>query len=470
MTIEALRDKLIAIAGFGREGKAVLSYLQKNGIKPTIFDERAIDQFGGEDQDFLKSSGLNFVFGKDSFKELSQFNVVFRSPGVHRLHPDIVEAEKKGLAVTSMTKWFFEHCPAAIIGVTGTKGKGTTCTLIYEMLTEALRQRDFIDGRIISQESSVFLTGNIGKTSAFEILQHTKRGDVVVYELSSFQLQDLDQSPHIGVCLMVTSDHLDVHMSQEEYVQAKEAITKFQSAIDFAISNIDYPASRAIGELGNGIKLSVSREDVSAAAFIGNGVVTIRETEDVFDTKRRKLRGDHNLENIAAAALAAIRAGAGKTSIQKIIEEFKGLEHRLELVTEKNGVSFYNDSISTTPESTMAAITSFSEPLILILGGSEKGLDFNPLARFIAASPHVKHLIVIGETAGRILEALDKTDFRGGISTGLKSMSDVFTQLKSMASFGDVVLLSPACASFDMFTSYADRGNQFKQLALTWEK
>lgn len=472
MNISDLENKQVAILGFGREGKAVLSFLQKHHIRPAIFDEKQFGSMEEEDQILLKNSELPFITGPEAFKELTGFEVLFRSPGVHRLHPEVLAAEKKGAIITSQTKWFFEHARGTIIGVTGTKGKGTCSSLIYEMLNKALENKDF-SGPILTEQSRVYLTGNIGKDAPFEILEQLTDKDAIVYELSSFQLQDLEVSPRIGVCLMVTSDHLDVHKTEEEYISAKQAILKFQKPGDVGIVNADYENSVAIGKLGQGTKYYFSRhKQVETGAYMEGWNVLVKNLngEHSFNTTSKLLRGNHNLENICGSVLAATAAGAGDKSIQEVINSFKGLEHRLEFITTQDGISFYNDSISTTGDTSIAAIASFTEPLILILGGSDKGLDFTQLANVIAESHNIKHIIVIGQTAPKILDALNNTNFHGRISTGASSMEEVFDQIKGAAHTGDVVLLSPACASFGMFKNYADRGNQFKKLALAWQK
>jgi UDP-N-acetylmuramoylalanine--D-glutamate ligase len=482
MDLQDLKGKLVAVLGYGQEGKAVTAYLIKHGIKPVLFDQKPWEDWSEIEKSEIKKLGVNFIFGPDCFKELKGFDVVFRSPGVRTSH-----LAPHTSHLTSQTKWFFEHCPCKIIGVTGTKGKGTTASLIYEIL----------EARTSHLAPRTYLTGNIGKIQPLEILDELKPDDYVVYELSSFQLQDLTQSPHIAVVLMVTSEHLDYHADQKEYVDAKSAITKFQTADDFAVINADFENSVKIGELGKGQKIYFSRQKIlETGCFIKNGQIILNipgfhqgassdlgnsQTEDApwsqngnfqFPISDFQLRGAHNLENVCAAVSVGKILGIQDDIIGKAVIGFKGLEHRLEFVAEKNGVKFYNDSFSTTPETAIAAIESFAEPEILILGGSSKNSDFTELGKIITAKKNIKAVILIGQEAGKIKLAI-KTPTpnpsprgRGetlAILEGAKNMAEIFGQIKSVAVPGDIVLFTPACASFDMFKSYVDRGNQFKE-------
>jgi UDP-N-acetylmuramoylalanine--D-glutamate ligase len=461
MDLQDLKEKLVAVLGYGQEGKAVAAYLLRHGIKPVLFDQKSWENWDETETLEIKKLGVNFIFGQDCFKELKGFDVAFRSPGIK-----LAQVTGDKLQVTSQTKWFFEHCPCKIIGVTGTKGKGTTASLIYEIL----------ESRNSQLATRTYLTGNIGKTQPLEILDNLKADDYLVYELSSFQLQDLTQSPHIAVVLMVTSEHLDYHADQKEYVEAKSAITKFQTVNDFAVINADFENSMKIGEQGKGQKVYFSRnKEVSLGCFAQNGFILGINADgkkmEIAKTDELQLRGAHNLENICAAILAAYTAGCDPVLIKKAITNFKGLEHRLEFVAEKNGIKFYNDSFSTTPETAIAAINSFTEPEILILGGSSKNSDFTELGKTIAAKKNIKTVILIGQEAGKIKSAIKtltpNPSPRGRGETMVileeaKNMSEIFEQIKSVAASGDVVLLTPACTSFGMFKSYVDRGNQFK--------
>jgi len=449
---------MVAVLGYGIEGQAVTRYLMKHGIKPVLFDQKPWEEWSPAEQKKIIGLEINFIFGPDTFKELAGFDVAFRSPGVKLSDLDATQGPRSGsLLVTSQTKWFFEHCPAKIIGVTGTKGKGTTASLIYEILKR--------------QESRTYLTGNIGKDQPFDFLDILTENDWVVYELSSFQLQDLTVSPHIAVVLMITEEHLDYHQSLQEYLAAKAAIVKFQNKNDFAIINADFASSKNIGRLGEGTKVFFSRKsELSAGCFIKEGEMVVK---DVLRSNLKspisnlQLKGEHNLENICAALCAAVCAGAKPAAIKKGIKNFKGLGHRLQLVAKKRGVEFYDDSFSTTPETAIAAILSFTQPEVVILGGSSKNSNFAQLAETINSKENIKTLILIGEEASKIKNAIIKTPgWENRILEGAKNMKEVFEQIKTVAREGDIVLLSPACASFGMFKNYKDRGEQFKKFAL----
>lgn len=454
MTLSELSKKLVAVLGYGVEGQAITQYLLKHGIKPVLFDQRPWEQWEATEQEKIKLLGVNFIFGPDCFKELTGFEVAFRSPGVKLSSLNLAHFVSKGLVVTSQTKWFFENCPAKIIGVTGTKGKGTTCALIYEMLKLNLK----------GQMPNVFLTGNIGTISPLEILDNLKPEDRVIYELSSFQLQDLEISPHIAVVLMVTSEHLDYHQNTEQYIKAKSNITRHQNEPDFTVVNADFGNSLKIGVLGRAKKFYFSRKKKeNMDCWVETDEIIIKDSGLRIPITSLQLKGAHNLENVCAAALAARLAGTTDNAVLQAVAEFKGLEHRLEFVLEKHGIKFYDDSFSTTPETTIAAIESFSEPLIVILGGSAKKSDFTSLGKTLNSSKNIKALILVGQESARIKKTITNPSLK--ILEGAQNMQEIFSQVKAAASNGDVVLLSPACASFDMFKDYKDRGEQFKNLA-----
>lgn len=392
------KDKKVAILGWGLDTQDIGPYLEDQGAKVTVLDEKKGDKFAG----------------------LEQYDLIVRSPGVYRFRSELLETKTE---ITSKTKLFFDLCPSKIIGVTGTKGKGTTATLIYEILKAAGKK--------------VFLGGNIGQ-GVFQFLPKLDKNSWVVLELSSFQLVDLTKSPHIAVVLMVTSEHLDWHPTTAEYVEAKKPIVAFQTSSDFAIVNKDYPNSVAIGKAGQGKTIWVS----------GHGV-----------TLKTRLRGAHNKENIAAAvAVAKIL----DVPYKEVVANFKGLEHRLEEVTTVKGVTFYNDSFSTTPETAIAAINAFTEPEIVILGGSSKNSDFSELGKVISQARNIKLVILIGVEGPRIGQFIKNKE----VLTGGKTMAEIVKLAYNNATSGDVVLLSPACASFDMFKNYKERGREFKEQVL----
>jgi UDP-N-acetylmuramoylalanine--D-glutamate ligase len=427
--MDIFKNKKIAIVGEGIEGQSSCKWLTAKGADVTILDEKQ---------------------GPDYLKDLDSYDLIVRSPGIKI---STLEKFVKREKITSQIKIFFDFCPCEIIGVTGTKGKGTTSSLILEML----KQQGF----------DAYLGGNIG-LPPFEFLDKLNAQSKVVLELSSFQLIDLKKSPHIAVMLMITSEHLNWHSSIEEYIDAKRNIVRFQNETDFAILNRDYPATNESDIYTSGKVYHVSREREAAAegSFVKDGKVWMR-TEigevPVVDVSEILLPGKHNLENVCAAVMASGLVGVSVENMALVLRTFKGLEHRLELIANINGVRYYDDSFSTTPETAIAAIQAFKDPEVLILGGSSKNSDFRELGEVISKSENVKLIIGIGVEWERIKEQIAVSDTPIPVIEGAKDMQTIIAAAHKLAVSGDVVLLSPACASFGMFKNYKDRGVQFKE-------
>lgn len=448
------KDKKVAVLGLGLEGKSVVEFLLGKGASITVLDEKKKEKdiVGlGE----LKDKGIKFIFGK--FSGLNKYDIIFRSPDIVLHSEEIMKAKERGVEISSSTKLFFQLCTGKVIGVTGTKGKGTTATLIYEMLK--------------AQGIHVFLGGNIGVVP-LSFLPDITSDSYVVLELSSFQLEDLEVSPHIAVILMITSEHLDHHRDTLEYIDAKRNIVKYQVPGDFAIINKDYPASNESDVFVDGETYQISREfPVEQGCYVKEGYIVTKldNIEDrIIATKDIFIPGGHNFENACAATMAATIVGVDKDNIAKVLKTFRGLTHRLELVAEIKGVKYYDDSFSTIPESVIAAIEAFSTPEILILGGSSKNSDFTELAETIRKTPNIKAIIGIGKEWERM-----KSEFRIvanlniSIIEDCKNMKEIVEAAAKVAVLGDVVLLSPACASFDMFKNYKHRGEEFKKEVLS---
>jgi UDP-N-acetylmuramoylalanine--D-glutamate ligase len=463
--------KKIALLGFDREGKSVLRFVAND---PEFRDAEIWILDKKEDVEI--PSGVHSQLGANYLDGLDRFDVIFRTAGARYHMPELQAAIAHGVTVSSATKLFFERCPGTIIGVTGTKGKGTTSTLIYEMLKRGGRK--------------VFIAGNIGKP-AVDILPEMDRDSWAVLELSSFQLIDLETSPHIGVALMVTQEHLDWHADVAEYIVAKSNIVRHQSPDDFAVLAEDYPQTATYASLTDGSVFTFSRHhsvkkgawvEDSAFWFAGdpNGEnrndasIGMGVKEKICATDMLHIPGEHNWENACAAIAAAKLAGIANDDIARAIDEFRGLEHRLEFVAETGGgVHWYDDSYSTMPDSAEVALAAFDEPKIMILGGSSKGADFTSLAHAIRESKSVKAIIGIGVEWPRIKEAIAAAD-SGAMSNaknpntpllieGCANMEEIIRAACDAAKPGDVVILSPGCASFGMFKNYTERGNQFKE-------
>lgn len=420
--------KKVAILGYGLEGQSAYKYFSDLGFDITVFDQRQ--------PEFLPKGGKLEV-GHDVFDNLKGYDLVLRSPSIR---PDSIKTDGE---ITSVTNEFFKHCPTKnIIGITGSKGKGTTSTLIYKMLQKASKR--------------VHLGGNIG-VPALDLLPDIKPDDIVVLELSSFQLWDLKYSPHIAVVLMVEPEHLDVHAQTEEYLDAKSGIVAHQNKDDLVIYLPDNEYTKKIANKGIGQKITYSK---APGAHIENEWIVMAD-QKICPINQVKLPGKHNLDNACAAITAVWQYSQDIKSMATVLKTFDGLEHRLKLIREVASVKYYDDSIATTPGSAIAAIKAFEEPKILILGGSDKGADFTELAQNVAKSG-VRQVILIGQMRFKLEDALLKAGFEKTlILDEQQTMQAIVEHAAKTAKPGDVVVLSPACASFGMFKNYKDRGEQF---------
>ncbi len=434
----------IALVGFGVENQSAYRYWAARMADITVCDKNL---------DITLPDGVTGQLGDAYLDNLGRFDVVVRTVG---MHPRVILDRNPGIEskITTAVNLFFEECRTPIIGVTGTKGKGTTSTLIHQIL--------------LASGKKSLLAGNIG-TPMLDVLEEAAEQDYIVLELSSFQLYDLKQSPARAVCLMVVPEHLNWHQDMDDYKRAKSNIFRYQNSDDVAIYNALSDDSRDIASASPAVsKLTYA---VPPAGETTSSLYTVRvqgesiyfHDQEILKTAEVKLLGRHNLENVCAAIAATWDLIDGNTNaIRQVVSTFTGLEYRLELVKELNGVKYYNDSFSTTPETAIAALQSFSEPKIIILGGSDKGIPFDGLAE-IAARSNVRHALCIGQTGPVIAELLRNRGVQSVIQDGLDSMQAIVSRARELAQPGDVVLLSTGCASFGMFRDYKDRGSQFKQ-------
>ena len=427
----------IALLGFDVEGKASYDYFMALGNEIVICDQNP---------DIVVPQGVETHLGEGYLDNLDSFDLLVRTPSLHprqilEKNPDLVSK------ITTQTNEFLRVCPSKnVIGVTGTKGKGTTSTLITKMLEAAGK--------------TVYLGGNIG-IAPFELLKKgIQPADWVVLELANFQLIDLKTSPHIAVCLMVVAEHLNWHEDIEEYIAAKQQLFIHQGKDDIAIYNADNENSESVADASEGQQIPYM---AAPGAFVQNDVITIGG-QNICKTSELKLLGAHNWQNVCAAVTAVWQVTQDVAAIQSVVTTFSGLEHRLELVREVDGVKYYDDSFGTTPETATVAIQAFTPPKVVILGGSDKGANYNELAK-VVASGNVRQALLIGEQADRVGEALRSAGF-SAITPGGSSMTEMVANARRIAQDGDVVLLSTACASFGMFKNYKDRGEQFKAAVL----
>lgn len=438
----------IALLGFAGEGHAAYEYWSHDGNKITICDRNP---------DVILPQGADSQLGEDYLKNLGRFDILVRTPS---LHPrSIIEANPETPSitdkVTTVTNEFLRVCPTKnIIGVTGTKGKGTTSTLIAKML-EAAGKR-------------VHLGGNIGIPALDLLASDIQTSDWVVLELSSFQLIDIKHSPATAVCVMVVPEHLDWHTDLPEYLRAKQQLFVHQKANDRAIYYAGSEYSKQIAAASPGI---FTEYFAPPGAYVDGENIVI-ENQVICRTSDVQLLGAHNLQNVCAAITAVWPIIQDAAPIQAVISSFTGLEHRLEKVRELDGVTYYDDSFGTTPETAIVAIEAFEQPKVVILGGSTKYADFDALAKAVARN-NVRQVILIGNTENprhicdspKIEAALQKAGFTNIVSLakpGGTTMQEIVDTARHEAQSGDVILLSAGCASFDLFKDYKDRGNQFK--------
>lgn len=440
----------IALLGFDVEGQAAYEYWNQPDNKITICDR---------DAEKVVPQGVHSQLGDHYLKNLDHFDLLVRTPG---LHPrDIVAANSPAILdkVTTVTNEFLRVCPTKnVIGVTGTKGKGTTSTLIAQMLQAAGK--------------TVHLGGNIGIAPLALLQNNIESNHWVVLELSNFQLIDIKYSPRIAVCLMIVPEHLNWHADFAEYVDAKRQLFVRQTAEDLMVYNSANPDSSGIAESSKAKKLwykvpSAASQPGEVAddippkdgATVINGHIYMAGVE-ICGTEEVALLGRHNWENVCAAIAAVwFVNGYDRQAVRSVVTSFKGLPHRLELVRELGGVKYYDDSFGTTPETAIVAVQAFTAPKVVIVGGSDKGAEYDELAQVIKAG-NVRKVIRIGQTGPAIGQALLVAGYTSIVAGGT-TMEQIVQTAHNLAEPGDIVLLSTACASFDMFANYKDRGEQF---------
>lgn len=467
--ISEFKTKPVVVWGMGEEGVASTLFLKKHGISPVVIDERMKNEVPQEIMNILERENVPMYFGTNALKKLSKVKLIFRSPGVSTSRKELTKARTDGAIITSQTKLFFDLCPATIVGVTGTKGKGTTSTLLASILTKALKEKTIRKSSTLDGKKNIYLAGNMGdRKSPLSLLDKLDKNDLVVLELSSFQLEDMTVSPELSVVLEIFPDHLDHHKTVAHYVAAKSNIIRFQQKSDIAIINIDSHFSNGLVRVGNGKKITISRTRKNSDISLLNTWVTILsggKKVRLCDISKSKLLGAHNAANIAAAASAAFMLGVKPIGIQKAVTTFKGLPHRLELVAKRSGVSFYDDSIATIPEASYAAVRAFTSPVVLLVGGKSKGIDYKTFVKALCTQKHIRAIIGFGDIGPKLVDELKKAKFKGILQKAGSTMADVFNTIKVIAKKGDSVLLSPAATSFDAYHNYKERGEAFAAYA-----
>lgn len=443
--------------GFGLfgGGVGVAQFLAKQGAHVTVTDLRNATELAPSVKQ-LEGLPITYRLGGHCDEDFINADMIIVNPAVPKESRFLRIARDNHVPLDTEINIFFQLCPAPIIGITGSNGKSTTTTLTGKILQQTQR--------------TTWVGGNIGKSLLLHF-EEIKPSDTVVLELSSFQLEELHntkKSPDISIVTNISPNHLDRYSSMGNYIQAKKNIILHQKTGNYAILNHDDPELRTWkNECKSTVLWFSAKDTLTEGAFVKNDTIVLSvkgQTITIPCISRIQIPGVHNLQNILAASLAAYLVGAGKQNIEEVVTAFSGLEHRLEFVREVNGIRYYNDSKATTPESAMAAIMAFQTPVILIAGGYDKGSSFEKFAEVCARHPRA--VVLIGKTAKKIKELIlqKKEKKETPLILTPNTFQEAFQQANALAKAGDVVLLSPACASYDMFLNYEERGRQFKDM------
>ena len=442
------KGRKIAFCGLGRSNFPLINMYKSFGADVTACDKRSFDELG-DIAVKLQESGVKLSLGETYLKNLDA-DVLFRTPGMNYNMPELVALREKGIEITSEMETFFELCPCKIIAVTGSDGKTTTTTIISEFLK--------------AEGKKVHLGGNIGKPLLPEVFDISPE-DFAVVELSSFQLISMKKSPHISVVTNITPNHLDVHKDMDEYIEAKRNIVKYQNEDSVTILNYNNDITRAFADnLKSEVRFFNEKVDSHTCIYKEGSTIFVNEKK-VLDVYEIAIPGEHNVENYMAA-IGAVWGIVSVENILKVANNFGGVAHRAEFVRLLDGVRYYNDSIASSPTRTIKGMLSlFEQKIILICGGYDKNIPYAPLGPVI--NEKVKTLILIGATAPKIEAAVREAEnFHEQNLKIIKaeSFEDAVKIARDEAIDGDIVSLSPASASFDMFRDFEHRGNYFKEL------
>lgn len=449
-----IRGKQISVIGVGVSNVPLIEFLLSGGARVTAHDKKNASELG-DIYKRLSDMGISFVLGEKYLEEIPDgCEIIFKTPGLRADVPELVAAKEKGIKITSEMELFFELCPCEIIAVTGSDGKTTTTTLIGEML----RREGY----------RCFVGGNIGRP----LLGDTagmKSDDKAILELSSFQLHTMNCSPHIAVITNITPNHLDWHTDYNEYIESKKNIFRHQKDGDRVVLNFDNDITRSFaGEAKNSMYFS-RKSDLERGVCLEDGFIVLKDggnTKKILSVGDIKIPGMHNVENYMAA-IAAVFEYVSTDTINHVAKNFGGVPHRIELVRELDGVKYYNDSIASSPARTTAGLKSFNQKVILIAGGYDKKIPFDDFGAVV--NEHVKELVLVGVTSEKIENAVKNASNYNGLKIHRKTdFKDAVVTARSCAKDGDVVILSPACASFDLFKNFEQRGNCFKEIVMSF--
>jgi UDP-N-acetylmuramoylalanine--D-glutamate ligase len=449
-----LKDKRVGFIGTGVSHTQLIRVFLTKGIKVVILDKKDEDHFPEELFYEFSAKGVEFALGDKYLDEVFNCDVIFRTPGMYFNNPVLTEARRRGVIVTSEMEVFFDLCPCKIYAVTGSDGKTTSTTLISEFLKAEGRR--------------VHLGGNIGK-ALLPIVETMSETDVAVVELSSFQLISMRKSPEVAVITNISPNHLDVHGTMEEYIDAKCNIIRHQNAFSRTVLNADCEETMKLAPIVRGslVKFSLSGNTDRGAFLNDNGMLCYTEkgvTTPIVHKDDIRIPGMHNVDNY----LTAISAVWGEVSVESIVNTamtFGGVEHRIEFVRELDGVKWYNDSIATSPTRVMAGLNSFDQKIIVIAGGYDKKIPYEPMADLV--NEKVKILILLGATGPKIEAAVTGSKLypESGLKiVRVKTLEEAVSEAHRLANAGDIVSLSPASASFDLYNNFEERGKHFKRL------
>ncbi len=450
---EDLKGKKVAFIGIGVSHRQLIEMLLKKGIDICICDRKSQEELG-EDYINLREMGAEFSLGDEYLNSIWGADIIFRTPGMYYNHPALIKARQMGKIITSEMEIFFRLCPCKIYAVTGSDGKTTTTTIIAKLFE--------------SEGRTVHLGGNIGR-ALLPIIEQIKEDDIAVVELSSFQLISMTTSPDVAVITNISPNHLDVHGTMEEYIDAKKNLIRYQGENSRTVLNLDNEECMKFAPLVRGELIEFSRKEIpEKGAYLGSdGYIYLSNHDNatrLFKSEHIRIPGDHNIENFLAA-ISAVQGDVSEQNMHMVALEFRGVEHRIEFVREHDGIRWYNDSIATSPTRMIAGLNAFNRKLIIIAGGYDKEIPFEPLAPIV--NRRVKALILMGQTADKI-EAAVKSDVNyddKSISIHrANDMENAVAIAREIARKGDIVSLSPASASFDKYDNFEQRGQHFKDI------
>lgn len=448
-----MKQKNVAFIGTGVSHTELIALFRDKGIAVTVLDKRSADKFQ-DTFDMLSAKGVQFRLGEDYLDALTDFDVVFRTPGMYFNNPALTAAREAGVVITSEMETFFDLCPCKIYAVTGSDGKSTSTTLIAEILSAAGK--------------TVHKGGNIGR-ALLPIIEQIQEDDAAVVELSSFQLISMRRSPDSALITNITPNHLDVHGTMEEYTECKTHLIAHQNAFSRTVLNLDNEGTKALAPMVRGKLCWFTRREMpERGAFLReDGMLCYIEKGEITPVVHKndiRIPGMHNVENFLGV-ISVLWGEAEIADFVKVAKEFGGVEHRIEFVREVGGVKWYNDSIATSPTRVLAGLRSFEQKIIVLAGGYDKKIPFEPMAETVC--DRVKTLILMGATAPKIEAAVTSAkNYDPDALTILhaESMEHAVELASKTAKNGDIVTLSPACASFDLYPNFEVRGQHYKRL------